>query len=437
MLRRKITDRLIAWKNAAHHLPLIIKGCRQCGKTASVLEFTRTEYAHTVYLNFFENPQLASIFAGSLEVDTLTMLMSAQLPGVRFVPGETAIILDEIQACPEARTALKFFALDGRYDIIATGSLLGVKGFGEPKSVPVGYEATITMVPMDFEEFLWAVGIGDDIITYLRHALDTESPVPLAMHEKMRELLLQYIIVGGMPAVVQHFVDTHNLAQVLAMQRDIIRSYEDDMVKYADNKDKIRIRKCFNSIPVQLAKENKKFQYSVIEKGGSLTKFAGSIEWIEEAGIVRRAYNLATPELPLNGNAIDNIFKLYMADTGLFVSMLEDGSQADIIRGNLRIYKGAIFENLIADIFGKMGRSLYYFHKPSGLEIDFFIRYRGCATPVEVKATNGNTKSLRTLLENPAKYHIASAIKLADTNIHRSGAILNLPLYMAAFLTDV
>ena len=439
MLRRKILDVFQAWKETPGHRPMIVKGCRQCGKTVAVLAFARKAYAHVVYLNFFENPKLVSIFQGSLQVDTLTMMMTAMLGAEAvFVPGETVIVLDEIQMCPDARTALKFFQLDGRYDVIATGSLLGVEGYGDaPRSIPVGYETTVRMVPMDFEEFLWANGITEDLLALLRTCLRDEQPVPVALHQRMRELLLQYAVVGGMPAVVQAFVDRKNLAEVLAMQRDLVRSYEDDMVKYAQARDKVRIRKSFRSIPIQLAKENKKFQYSLVERRGTSAKLESAIAWLEDAGLALRCYNLSVPELPLSGQAEENVFKLYLMDTGLFISMLDDGTQADVLQGDLLGYKGAIFENLVADFFHKMGRKLYYFRKDSGLEIDFIIRYRGKATLVEVKAQNGNAKSLRTVLAHPEKYHVGQAIKLADTNVGRAGDVLTLPLYLGAFLTEL
>ena len=386
MLRRKIEKTLSDWKNTPNHKPLILKGCRQCGKTFSVLDFAKKNYEHVVYLNFFVNPQYASVFSGSLEVDNITMLLSALMgKDAIFEAGKTILILDEIQDCPDARTALKFFKLDGRYDVIGTGSLLGVKGYGdkEPKSIPVGYETVIDMTPLDFEEFLWANGISEQIITLLHTHLQNQTPVPDALHARMRELLLQYTVVGGMPDVVQTFVDSRRMDEVLQLQRDIVRSYEDDMVKYADKKDKAVIKECFQSIPKQLSKENKKFQYSVVKKGATASKFAGSLQWIEDAGIIARCYNLFITELPLDGNADQDTFKVYMRDTGLFVSMLEDGTQFDILQGNLLGYKGAIFEGLIADIFSKMGRKLYYFHKDSGLEVDFIIRYKGCV-PVPV-----------------------------------------------------
>ncbi|MBP5293868.1 MAG: ATP-binding protein [Clostridia bacterium] len=439
MLKRKIEAKLIEWKNTPNHKPLIVKGCRQCGKTFSVLDFAHKNYKNVVYLNFFENPDYATVFSGSLEIDNLVMMLSALLgKGAVFEAGETVLVLDEIQDCPEARTALKFFRIDGRYDVIGTGSLLGVKGYGkEPKSVPVGYETVIDMYPLDFEEFLWANGIEDAVIDTLQTCLENETPVPEALHNRMRQLLLQYAVVGGMPDAVQVFLETKQMDEVLRVQRDIVRSYEDDMVKYAEKKDKSNIKSCFQSIPRQLAKENKKFQYSLVKKGSTASKFAGSLQWVEDAGIISRCYNLSITELPLDGNAEENTFKVYMRDMGLFVSMLEDGTQYDILQGNLYGYKGAIFENLVADIFAKMGRKLYYFHKDTGLEVDFVIRYKGACTLVEVKAANGNTKSTKMILNHPEKYHVDHAIKLGDYNVGRSGKILTLPHYMTFLLTSV
>ncbi|MDO4437940.1 MAG: AAA family ATPase [Eubacteriales bacterium] len=437
MLKRKIEQKLVEWKNSENHKPLIIKGCRQCGKTFSVLDFAKKNYKNVVYLNFFQNPDYISIFSGSLEVDNIVMMLSALLGSEAvFESGNTVIILDEIQECPEARTALKFFRIDGRYDVIGTGSLLGVKGYGkEPKSIPVGSETVIDMYPLDFEEFLWANGINENVISILKQCLEREVPVPEALHKRMKQLLLQYTVVGGMPDAVQTFIDSKQMDEVLKIQRDIVRSYEDDMVKYAGRKDKSHIKECFQSIPKQLSKENKKFQYSVVKKGSTASQYLGSLQWIEDAGIIERCYNLSITELPLDGNAEEDVFKVYMCDCGLFVSMLEDGTQYDILQGNLHGYKGAIFENLIADILGKMNRKLYYFHKDSGLEVDFVIRYQGQCTLLEVKAATGNTKSTKTILKHPEKYHVNSAIKLGDYNVGRNDQILTLPLYMAFLLT--
>lgn len=446
MLKRKIENQLIEWKNQTNHKPIVIKGIRQCGKTFIVKKFAEAHYKHVVYLNFAQKPELSIPFEGSLEVDDIIMGITAMVKGAIFEPGKTCLILDEIQDCPQARTALKFFKLDNRFDVICTGSLLGIKGYGikhpngeheMPRSIPVGYETILTMYPLDFEEFLWANGIAEPIIDKLKECLLNETPVPLAIHTRLKDLLLQYTIVGGLPEVVNTFLSTHNLSLVKALQNDIVDGYKDDMVKYADSADKPHIRQCFESIPSQLAKENKKFQYSLVKKGATASKYAGSLQWTEDAGITRRCYNLSITELPLDGNAINDIFKIYVSDTGLFVSLLEDGTQSDILQGNLFGYKGAIFENLMADIFGKMGRKLYYYHKDSGLEVDFVMRYKGKCTLVEVKATSGNAKSTKTILAHPEKYHVDSAIKLGDYNIGRNGQVLTLPLHMAFLLRDV
>ncbi len=438
MLKRKIENELLKWKNSDNKKPLIIKGCRQCGKTFIVKEFAKSNYENVIYINFIESPEYASVFEGSLEVNNLVMLLSALVGDkAKLVPYKTVIIFDEIQDCPEARTSLKFFKEDGRYDIIGTGSLLGVKGYGKnPRSIPVGSEKRIEMNPLDFEEFLWANGISEQIIESLKKYLQEEKPVPQALHDRMWNLFLQYAVVGGMPEAVQRFIDTKDMSEVLSIQTDIVSSYKDDMIKYASKKDKPNIRECFESIPNQLSKENKKFQYSVVKKGATASKYEGSLQWIEDAGIVSRCYNLSITELPLRGNRIDNIFKVYMCDMGLFVSMLEPGTQYDILKGNLYGYKGAVFENLIADIFNKMGRELYYFHKDSGLEIDFIIKYKGESTLVEVKAENGNAKSVKTVLKHEEKYHVNSAIKLGHYNIGRSEKVLTLPSYMAFLLTE-
>ncbi|MDO4165371.1 MAG: ATP-binding protein [Bacteroides sp.] len=439
MLSRRIEKVLEEWKQSRNHNPIVIKGCRQCGKTYSVLEFANRNYRHVVYINFFENPLYSLAFEGSLRVDDIVMYLSSMLgKDAVFKAGETCLILDELQECPKARTALKFFKLDGRYDVICTGSLLGMAGYREQVvSIPVGYETEITMYPLDFEEFLWANGINDGIIERLKAYISDGTPVPDVLHMRMRELLLQYVVVGGMPAVVNEFVESHQMNVVLRMQRDIVNGYRDDMVKYASKEDKAKIRECFDSIPKQLSKENKKFQFSVIKKGATSGKFAGSLQWLEDAGIIRRCYNLSITELPLDGNAEENVFKVYMADIGLFVSMLEDGTQTDILRGSLLGYKGAIFENLVADFFGKADRKLYYFHKDSGLEVDFIIRYKGECVLLECKAVSGNAKSVKTILKHPEKYHVYHAIKLGDYNIGISDNIMTLPLYMGFLLREV
>ena len=445
MLKRKIENTLLQWKEEKQHNPLVIKGIRQSGKTFIVQQFAQTHYDHVVYVNFLFEPDKATAFQGVKKVDTILMNLSTLMPEAKFVPGKTCIILDEIQDCPDARTSLKSFKLDGRYDVIATGSLLGVKGYGErnrkkknehlgKNSIPVGYETIVTMCPLDFEEFLWANGISQEAIVAVRKCYQEEKPVPEGIHYAFKQLFYRYIIVGGLPAAVNCFFETNHIGEVAKVYDSIIDEYKDDMVKYADDEDKPHIRECFESIPAQLAKENKKFQYSMVRKGGRASQFAGSLQWLEDAGIIHRCYNTTQPELPLNGNAKSDVFKVYPTDIGILMAMLDFGTRADVLQGRLFGYKGAIFEGIMADFLHKKGQNLYYYHKDSGLELDFLIRQKGECVPCEVKSTTNKSKSIRTVLEKPEKYHIHQAIKFGDYNVGREGQLLTLPSYMGFLL---
>lgn len=445
MYKRKIESIFQSWLDDISHRPLVVKGVRQCGKTSSVKDFANKHFRSVVYLDFHEHPEYKKFFIPNLDVDSIVMRITAAMPSVEVEAGKTCFVFDEIQDCPMARSSLKYFHLDGRYEVICTGSLLGVNGYNSPSekneeqyaSIPVGFEEIVNMYPMDFEEWLWANGIKDIHIEHLKKCLDNEAPVEEALHYRFRELLNQYVIVGGMPEVVTTFIETKQIGKVLAVQRRIVDDYKADMVKYAQSADKSRIRECFESIPAQLAREYKKFSYTVVRPGGRGRDYTGSLQWIEDAGIILRCYNTTITELPLDGNRINSEFKVYMADVGLLVSMLEDGTQSSILEGNLLGYKGAIIENLVADIFGKMGRKMYYFHKDGGVELDFLIRYKGQCTPVECKASTGNAKSMRTVLKHPEKYHVARAIKIGDYNVGRKEQLLTLPLYLAFLLTEV
>ena len=439
MYKRKIEDYLLRWKEDPTHKPIVIKGVRQCGKTSSVKAFAKAHYKHVVYLDFREHKEYKYFFYPSLNVNDIIMRITATLPSLVIEPHKTCFIFDEIQDCPMARASLKYFSLDGRYDVLCTGSLLGVNGYKtkeeqeeeDEASIPVGFENIVNMYPMDFEEWLWANGIREEHIELLRKHFLEETPVEPALHQRFRQLLLQYVFVGGMPEAVEKFLTTQQVGPLLEVQRQIIDSYKADMVKYARTEDKPRIRECFESIPRQVATENKKFMYTTVRPNGRSKDYAGSLQWIEDAGIIHRCYNTEITELPLDGNAIQDQFKVYMTDTGLFIAMLEDGTAWSIMQGNLGAYKGAIYENLMADILGKMGRKLYYYHKDSGLEIDFVMRYKDECTLVECKATTGNAKSLKTVLKHPEKYHVYHALKFGDYNVGRDGATLTLPFYMA------
>lgn len=445
MYKRKIENMLLSWLETPAHKPLVVKGVRQCGKTSSVIDFAHKHFKNVVYLDFREHPDYKKFFTPNLEVDSIIMRITAAMPNVGIEAGETCFVFDEIQDCPRARGALKYFHLDGRYEVMCTGSLLGVNGYKsreeqkeeDEASIPVGFEDIVTMYPMDFEEWLWANGIKDVHFEYLKKCLNNETPVEEALHDRFRELLHQYIVVGGMPEVVTTFMETKQIGKVLAVQRRIVDEYESDMVKYAPTADKSRIRECFESIPAQLAREYKKFSYTMVRPGGRGRDYTGSLQWIEDAGIVRRCYNTEITELPLDGHRMQSEFKVYMADIGLLVSMLEEGTQSSILQGDLLSYHGAITENLLADVFGKMGRKLYYYHKDGGVKLDFLIRYKGQCTPVECKATTGNAKSMRTVLNHPEKYHVTSALKLGDYNIGKMDHLLTLPMYMAFLLTEV
>ena len=444
MLKRKIESVLAEWRNSESKKPLVIKGIRQCGKTYIVRKFAEENYESVIYMNFILEPDKKTAFIGNIDVDTIILNLSALIPGSRFINGKTCIILDEIQECREARTALKSFQIDGRFDIIATGSLLGVRGYGKSgknaengqDSIPVGYETVVEMYPLDFEEFLWANGMNDKVIDSVKSCFEKETAVPEGIHNVMMELLYRYVIVGGLPEVVNKFLETKNIELIYQVQRNLIAEYEEDMIKYADDADKARIRECFESIPKQLARDNKKFQYSVVRKGGRSSQYIGSIQWLEDAGLVRRCYNTQITELPLEGNSIKDCFKLYTTDIGLLVAMLDYGTQADILRGNLLGYKGAIFENLMADFLCKSGQKLYYFQKESGLELDFLVRYKGKCVVLEVKAKSGKAKSLKTVLKNKNVYHVNHAIKLGKYNVGRKEEVFTIPLYMGFLIKD-
>jgi len=433
MLKRKIINELINWKNEPEKMCCMVKGARQVGKTFIIKKFAADYYENFIDINFDENESYKSIFADSLNADDIYKQISLHFPDVDIVSGKTLLFLDEIQNCPRARTALKFLSLDKRIDVIASGSMLGIN-YKEVPSNPVGYVHHVEMHSLDFEEYLWAHGIKEDMISDLRDTFYKRSAVLPAIHDRMLELFREYIVVGGMPRVVQEFVKNKNFSQVLRLQRQIIDDYLDDIVKYAEGAEKTKARACFLSVPSQLSKDYKKFQYSVVEKGGSSRKYGGSLMWLHDANIISFCHNLTRPELPLQGNMIDDVFKVYMRDTGLLVAMLEQGSQKDILEGNLGIYKGAIYENMIADIFKKLGKPLYYFEKNSTLEIDFIIRYQGKVTAVEVKSSeNTKSKSLAVILN---KREVHKGIRLSTKNLGSVGKIDSIPLYMAIFLED-
>ncbi|MCL2721386.1 MAG: ATP-binding protein [Treponema sp.] len=434
MLQRKVYDQLLEWKNKLKKMALLIKGARHVGKTFSIKHFAEEHYRHCVYINFEENPAYKTIFEDNFGIESLIKQITLRVPNAEMVAGETLIILDEIQNCTKAQTALEFITLDGRFDCIAAQSLPGIKNFQYPDE----YTEQIDMYSLDFEEFLWAKGVTVQSILDIKEYFDKKEKVPNVMHDYMMDIFKEYIVVGGMPCVVQGFIDTNNFSSVLKLQKDIISDYASDIAKYAQGSEKVKARSCFDSIPKQLAKNYKKFQYSNVEKKGTVRKFAGSLKWLYEAGIINFSYNLRAPQLPLESNVMNDTFKVYMKDTGLLVALLEEGCRSDIIDGNLGIYKGAIYENIIADIFGKSGKKLYYFEHRGQIEIDFFIRQessfakRSYTAAIGVKsAENTKSKSMKNIINN---YGVEHGIKLSSNNVNVSKKVDTYPLYMAMFL---
>lgn len=444
MFKRKIMAEFEAWKNSSgRKKALVVKGLRQIGKTYSVREFAKANYENIVYVNFKENESAKKIFDADLNVNRIIIDLSALIPGIHFVEGKTVIIFDEIQECANARSSIKPFCEDGRFDIIATGSLLGIKGYNKKKSkgVPTGFERIVYMKPMDFEEFLWAKGIGEDVIQYLRDCYKNKTPVSDATHQAMLRYFKEYICVGGLPYIVDQFISTNDMNVVWQEQHDIIEEYKDDFGKHLDENENeeidlallARINRVFESIPAQLAKENKKFVFSALEKKARTENYLPAIQWLCDFGIITLCHNLNNITDPLEGNKIDNIFKIYMQDSGLFISMLDRDCASKILLGELGCYKGAIFENIIADSFSKQGRKLYYFHKDSGLEIDFVSKVNNDISLIEVKATTGNTKSAKTVLKN-SQYDVNVCYKLSENNIGIAENIITIPYYMTFLL---
>ena len=439
---------LIEWKNntTTKKKALVIKGLRQIGKTYIVKQFAEEYYENVIYINFKTSDNLKSVFDDDLEVDRILMDLSARKPDIKLIPYKTLIIFDEVQECANARASLKSFVEDKRYDVIATGSLLGIKGYNKKKGkgVPTGSEHIIYMYPLDFEEFLWAKGVSDSVIGYMKQCFQNKAPISKSTHEAMLRYFKEYICVGGLPEAVNTFISTGDMNKVYDEQRDILEEYKDDFGKHLnENEDEeidelllARIEEVFDSIPSQLAKENKKFQYSKIKVKGRSADYREAIQWLVDAGIVSQCFNLSNLESPLEGNKIDNIFKLYMRDSGLFIAMLERGTAGEILSGNLSSYKGAIFENIIADAFSKMDRKLYYFHKDSGLEVDFITKYKNEIVLVEVKATTGNTKSTNTILDNYDNYKVNKCIKLGEYNIGEVDNKLTMPYYLMFLLNE-
>ena len=433
-LRRKIDSFLTEWKKNPDKKPLIIRGSRQVGKTESVLHFARENYKNIIEINFIRDEKYKGIIADGYEVGDIIKNMSLIDPSKVFIPGETLLFFDEITEFPEIAASLKFFCLDKRFDVICSGSMLGVN-YKRIESNSVGYKKDYDMFSMDFEEFLWAKGYGGEtILSMLSHMKELKPFSSLEM-EIYHSLFLDYSILGGMPEVVVRYIEKKTFEGSLDIQRQLIADYKEDIRKYASGLDQTRIINVFNRIAPQLARENKKFQISKVANGARFRDYRGCAEWLADAGMVNICYCMEMPELPLGGNYDPDIFKLYFSDTGLLVALLDEESQEDLrANKNLGVYKGALFENMVGEALVKQGYKLFYYKRPdSTLEEDFFIRSTDSLIPVEVKAKNGNAKTMKTLISSERYPDIRFGFKLSMKNIGHENRVYTFP-YFCTFL---
>lgn len=433
-LRRKIDDYLLAWRNREDKLPLIVKGARQIGKTESIFHFAQKNYENIVSINFVLEPKYKTILSDGYGVNEIIKNISLLDPSKKFIQGKTLIIFDELQEVPDIATSLKAFKLDGRFDVICSGSLLGIN-YKKIHSNSVGYKTDYEMFSMDFEEFLWAKGYTEiHIDNLLKHMQDGVpfSDTELAVYKK---LFLDFCVLGGMPAVVKKYIETDTFSETLEIQRQIQLDYEEDIRKYAEGLDQTKIVSVYRNVPAQLAKENKKFQLSKIDKKARSREYMGCITWLEDAGVISICYCLNYPELPLKGNYDESKYKIYYPDTGLLIASLDEEAQEDLrANKNLGVYKGALYENFVAEAFIKQGLGLYYYKKESAtLEEDFFVRTKDELVPVEVKANNNRSRSLRKLISSDSYSDIHWGIKLADSNVGIEDGICTFP-YFCTFL---
>ncbi|TVP94117.1 MAG: ATP-binding protein [Acholeplasmatales bacterium] len=435
-LKRKVDQFLIEWKNNKEKKPLVIKGPRQVGKTQSILKFTKENYQNIIYINFIEEPIYRAILDGGYNVQEIIKNISRIDPYKKFIDYETVLIFDEIQDFIEVSTALKFFHLDGRYDVICSGSLLGIN-YSRIDSVSTGHKSDFEMTSLDFEEFLWAKGYDQSRIELLEHMINLK-PFSKLQYKIYKDLFIDYVILGGMPEVISKYINNQSFEGTLENQIQIIKDYREDIKKYASGVDKTRIMNVFNHIPIQLAKENKKFQLAKVDKNARFRDYRGVIEWLHEAGLINICYKLNSVSLPLKGNYDESFYKIYMKDTGLLVSMLDEESQLDLrANKNLGVYKGALYENMMAEAFEKSGLELYYYkNETSTLEIDFLVRSKDDIIAIEVKAKDGRSKSLKALLSNDKYPEVRKGFTLADKNIGYHEQFYTFPYFLSFLIKD-
>ncbi len=430
--RRKIDEYLNSWKADSAHKPLIVKGARQIGKTESIMHFARKNYENVVYINFALEKKFMQILADGYDVESVIKNISLADPSFKFIPDKTIIIFDEIQENPDVATTLKSFKIDRKYDVICSGSMLGIN-YKKIHSNSVGAKTDYEMHSMDFEEFLWAKGYSQEQIDSILVHMIENKPFNENELSIFKSLFFDFCVLGGMPDVVKLYIETGTFSGTLDVQEQIRLDYEEDVRKYAESLDQTKIISVYRSIPAQLAKENKKFQFNKIEKNARSREYTGCIEWLIDAGVITECNCLQFPELPLKGNVEESKYKLYYPDTGLLVSALDEEAQEDLrVNKNLGVYKGALYENFVAEAFVKQGLGLFYYKKEnSTLEEDFFVRTQNDLIPVEVKSNNDQSKSLSTLIKNKNYGDISYGIKLGNFNVGHANDIYTFPYFCA------
>ncbi len=435
LLRRKVDAYLVAWKTNPDRKPLVIKGARQVGKTRSVEWFASRNYKSVVQINFVEQRNYREIFNDGFEVDAILKNISLLNPGFRFIPGETLFFFDELQACPNCATSLKFFKMDGRFDVICSGSLMGIN-YREIESNSVGYKEDYEMYSMDFEEFLWAKGYSDDFVEDLYRNMRDLVPLSTLQMDVLLGLFRDYVIIGGMPEVVDTYVRNKNFSGTLGIQKQLLNDYEEDITKYVEGLDKAKVKAVYNHISTFLAKENKRFQITKIARNARNRDYIGCVEWLADADVINICYCLNQPELPLKGNYDPKLYKIYFKDTGLLIASLDEEAQEDLrANKNLGTYKGAIYENIVGDMLAKQGYRLFYYRSERpALEMDFFVRDADSLVPVEVKASDGATASLNNLLKTGRYPDVKYGIKLGYKNIGFNGKFYTFPYFLTFLL---
>lgn len=434
-LKRKIDNYLIEWKNNKNRLPLIIKGARQIGKTNAIRNFGNNNYKIFIEINFALQPHFKTIFEDGFEVDNIIKNITLKMPNIEIEEHNTLIFFDEMQDCISTATSLKSFKEDGRFDVICSGSLMGIN-YKEIESNSVGNKEDYIMKSLDFEEFLWAKGYNDNQIYDLyQHMIELE-PLNNMQYDVMMSNFKEYMIVGGMPAIVSMFIENKNFSGVLKMQQQILLDYEEDITKYAGGLDKTKILNCYRKIPVFLGNENKKFQISKIADGARNREYVGIVEWLANAGIVNISYAMEQACLPLKGNYNPDNYRLYFADTGLLIGSLDEEVQDDLRNNeNMNTYKGALYENIVSDMLVKAGYDLYFYKDDSKkIEMDFMVRDKNSLIPIEVKANNNSTISLNNLINSNLYKDIKYGIKLCNKNIGFNGKFYTFPYFLTFLL---